>query len=807
MLGFKKINELDLKDCYTFLEEQEGHPNYEEVKALYESIVEGLKKQEDADFNACKTIEDYKNHIKKYEALAPAYKARHIDQANKEIDVFIKKEQEEEERRRIIAKQYEDKRKKRIKKAILISIATLIVAAIVAFFVGYEPVKYLNVSNNNVILENDGGSKTIVLETNVSENEIQFDLPDEDWIDVKCEYDKQGYKGELAIKMVSECNKNPERCCSLKVTAYPTLYGNRILWLHKTKTINITQKNGLATKLSVSPSSISFTYKGGTKDIDINTDGYWEISNINKLPQGITTKKEGNKLRLEVDPNYDWDRGFSLKISAGGKSCTINITQPAEFLLLDGKAYGKTYANDISLSKNGGVIMFNVKTNASSYDISGLPNWCRIKKKDNNGFTLEYDSNNTTSENVSLITIKAENKQIRFYIKQVGVPVTLSINGKTSDINKKFSENGGKEVYKVSTNAPYYEILNIPSWCSIENKTGSQFTLVCSKNSRMSSNNGYLEIKAGDKKIRINISQSPIPTNLTVNGYSSDFTIQISEIGGKKAFNVSTNASYYEISEIPDWCSIDKKSSTQFILLFKRNTNTTTKNGNIKVKAGGKEIKIKVTQSGNQENDLSKRTWKKNMRRALDYVNQNLDNGGYKGELYQNPYTRNTTRYGLGVYMWHTGSYYWGGWINDNRNGTGMYICSEGYTITNCPDCAIFVGDWNNDEKKGNGTCYDRFGNLIYYGSFSYNSPDDTPLQDLEEYSHYKFKCINYQGGDIYIGETKNGLRHGMGVYIWKNGDAWYGSWEEDCRKGYGIFLDYNGGHSTGEWECDRKIR
>ncbi len=115
----------------------------------------------------------------------------------------------------------------------------------------------------------------------------------------------------------------------------------------------------------------------------------------------------------------------------------------------------------------------------------------------------------------------------------------------------------------------------------------------------------------------------------------------------------------------------------------------------------------------------------------------------------------------------------------------------DGYQISNCKDCTVYIGNFNSDNKSGKGACYDNDGNLIYYGIFSNDRPTDTyPM--TKSYPAYKFQTIDYTNGNKYIGETKDGDRAGYGILVWADGDAWLGNWKNGTRAGSGIFLNYN---------------
>ena len=66
-------------------------------------------------------------------------------------------------------------------------------------------------------------------------------------------------------------------------------------------------------------------------------------------------------------------------------------------------------------------------------------------------------------------------------------------------------------------------------------------------------------------------------------------------------------------------------------------------------------------------------------------------------------------------------------------------------------------------------------------------------------------KTEDYKDGSRYIGQMKNGKRHGLGVYIWPSGDRYEGQFKNHIRHGQGIYLYDNGNRYDGQWENDLK--
>lgn len=133
----------------------------------------------------------------------------------------------------------------------------------------------------------------------------------------------------------------------------------------------------------------------------------------------------------------------------------------------------------------------------------------------------------------------------------------LKVNGGTSDLITRFTAPGGRETYTVNTNANDFETWGVPSWCSIENKTSSGFTLVCRRNTSTSSLDDYMKVKAAGKEIRIDIKQeassgpsatitSVEQTHNCIQGSSKGMKIKLKfDVSGMKNRTVKATAWFY----------------------------------------------------------------------------------------------------------------------------------------------------------------------------------------------------------------------------------------------------------------------
>ena len=87
-----------------------------------------------------------------------------------------------------------------------------------------------------------------------------------------------------------------------------------------------------------------------------------------------------------------------------------------------------------------------------------------------------------------------------------------------------------------------------------------------------------------------------IATYLTVDSKTSVST-SFGVNGGTETFYVKTDAGTWETWGVPSWCEIKNKTATSFTLTCKPNTTGSERSDYMKVKAGGKEVKISIKQS------------------------------------------------------------------------------------------------------------------------------------------------------------------------------------------------------------------
>lgn len=133
----------------------------------------------------------------------------------------------------------------------------------------------------------------------------------------------------------------------------------------------------------------------------------------------------------------------------------------------------------------------------------------------------------------------------------------LKVDGSTSNKTKYFGESGGRTTYNVSTSASSYETWGVPSWCRIENKTSTSFTLVCERNTSRTAREDYMKVKAAGKEIKISIEQAAATgptasitsidqTHNVFNGYVKGMNIKLKfDVSGMQGRRIKATAWFY----------------------------------------------------------------------------------------------------------------------------------------------------------------------------------------------------------------------------------------------------------------------
>lgn len=371
------------------------------------------------------------------------------------------------------------------------------------------------------------------------------------------------------------------------------------------KSIRVDISQGRRNSLTVSTESLSFSSAGGSRTITVNSSSSWKIGTKTYDWGHLST--DGNTVTLRVDANTSTNsRTDYFTIKSGNLEKRINISQSGNTQTTSNNATIKSVyvSNDADVDGEKGL---SVKV---SFDVSGMKGHngrvsCYFY--DTNGNALidrnnRYHTSGTPSNVSSGEDIKPRNDNSTYTDFEIKIPYSelhlsstysrtlrvdvviwdyysgsgkevarkdgttftcvpnisyLKVDGSTTNKSKYFGESGGREYYSVNTSASTYETWGVPSWCRIENKTSSGFTLVCERNNSRSSRNDYMKVKAAGKEIRIDIEQaaSSGPTasitsieqvHNVMNGFVKGMNIKLKfDVSGMQGRTVRATAWFY----------------------------------------------------------------------------------------------------------------------------------------------------------------------------------------------------------------------------------------------------------------------
>ena len=105
----------------------------------------------------------------------------------------------------------------------------------------------------------------------------------------------------------------------------------------------------------------------------------------------------------------------------------------------------------------------------------------------------------------------------------------------------------------------------------------------------------------------------------------------------------------------------------------------------------------------------------------------------------------------------------------------------------------MYIGEWKNDMRKGNGTFYNPNTKDKYEGEFKNGKAEGKG-------------ALYYNNGDMYEGEFKQWLKEGKGIYYFNNGDRYEGEFKNDAIEGYGKYFYKDGKIFDGKFKNGNDI-
>lgn len=186
----------------------------------------------------------------------------------------------------------------------------------------------------------------------------------------------------------------------------------------------------------------------------------------------------------------------------------------------------------------------------------------------------------------------------------------LKVNGSSSNSTVYLMKMNSSKTITVSCSTSY-SVYNIPSWCSISNRTSTSFTLNYQANPNTYKRYGSIDISGGGTSIRISLEQDANTASSNSTNSSSSLKVNKSSIvataaGVTEYITVTCNKAW-EIQHPSGGMYNATRSGNSVKVVINTNTTTSTRTDyfNIRTIDGKETIKISLSQSGKSSTNYS----------------------------------------------------------------------------------------------------------------------------------------------------------------------------------------------------------
>ena len=184
----------------------------------------------------------------------------------------------------------------------------------------------------------------------------------------------------------------------------------------------------------------------------------------------------------------------------------------------------------------------------------------------------------------------------------------LKVNGYTSNSTVYLVNSSSSKNITISCSTSY-SIYNIPSWCTISNKTSSSFTLSYNANPNTYTRYGSIDISGGGKNIRLSLEQAAKPSPAT-NSSSTSASLKVSKTlvtataSGVTEYITVTCSKAWEIQYPSGGMYTATRTGNSVKVVITSNTTTSDRSDffNIRTTDGNETIKISLSQSKKSTN-------------------------------------------------------------------------------------------------------------------------------------------------------------------------------------------------------------
>ncbi|MBU1115315.1 MAG: fibronectin type III domain-containing protein [Bacteroidetes bacterium] len=448
----------------------------------------------------------------------------------------------------------------------------------------------LNVSTTSASFGYSGGSSAFSI-TNSGYNTLTWSVSDNaSWLSVSPTSGTNG--GSVTIS----CTANSGASRSGTVTVSSNV---------GSKTISVSQSSGPAI-LSLSTTSTSFGYSGGSSAFSITNSGYntltWTVSdNAIWLSVSPTSGTNGGSVTISCTANSGASRSGTVTVNSNVGSKTISVSQSAAPAVLS------VSTTSVSIGYSGGsssgFAITNSGYNTLTWSVSDNVNWLSVSPSsggDDDYVVIHCDPNSGASRS-GTVTVSSNVGSKTISVSQSSAPAVLSVS--TTSVSIGYS--GGSSSGFAITNSGYdpltWSVSDNVNWLSVSPSSGGDDDYVvihCDPNSG-ASRSGTVTVNSNVGSKTISVSQSAAPAVLSV----STTSVSIGYSGGSSSGFAITNSGYsaltWSVSDDVNWLSVSPSSGgdDDYVVINCDPNSGASRSGTITVSSnvGSKTISVSQT--------------------------------------------------------------------------------------------------------------------------------------------------------------------------------------------------------------------
>ena len=214
--------------------------------------------------------------------------------------------------------------------------------------------------------------------------------------------------------------------------------------------------------------------------------------------------------------NYSGDRYLS------------NIFGYKPYLLVNGSNEGRK----VNVPAQGASLMYDVKTNASEYEVLDLPNWCTLEK--NGSHFIIKATKNRQSDRTANIRIKTKSDEVTMRLEQSSYRSQRLLVNDKKVVESNLSAASGQITYKVATDADSYEVTSLSSWFKVIAQGTESFTISYEENPKRTERTDWFKVKAEGMEVKINLTQAAQKSTAQIETVTVEHDVYENDVKGMK---------------------------------------------------------------------------------------------------------------------------------------------------------------------------------------------------------------------------------------------------------------------------------